>query len=285
MTFRKPQTAAEAEQFLNFFATSGVDLLNLAALVPAADAARMIMEGGKRARGRAEIERSLGWAWMRNATGANIYARPARYRPDGSRAEWPVVFLDDLTPAMATGIARKYRSIAVETSADNFQTWIVVSRPLNEHERLQVQRALVQLAGADPGSASGEHFGRFPGFHNRKTGRNGHAIRIWRANEVGLPLNPSPYLENVPRAAGAIPGNAGGGCPRQRRDGTGADASESSREFRFAIARLRAGRPAEEIVDAVFQHALARGKRNGAPHMVRSYAETTVSKAAAWARI
>lgn len=174
--FAKSETAAQAEAFLSFFAMAGVDYLNLAALIPAASGEGMVMERGKRARDRAEVERSLGWAAVRNRSGANIYARPARYLPNGSLAAWPIVFLDDLTPEVAAGIVKKYRSIIVETSRDNCQAWIVTSHPLHEHERLTVQRALAIRLGADPKSVSGEHFGRFPGFHNRKESRQNHRI-------------------------------------------------------------------------------------------------------------
>ena len=160
------------------------------------------------------------------------------------------------------------------------QAWIVLRHPCSEHERHVVQSALARLVGADPGSVSGEHFGRFPGYCNRKPGRHGHRIAIWATNAAGPTFDPTPHLLGAPKAVSTPLPASRAVCPRSslaERD-TG---DESAREFRFALARLAAGRPPAEVVDAVAAHALARGKRGGNEQAVRRYAELTVTKAAA----
>ena len=278
--FTKTETGALAAQFIDFFTAARVDYLNLAALIPAASGEGMVMERGKRARDRAEIERLLSWATVRNREGENIYTRPAQFMPDGSLAGWPIIFLDDLSPTTAAGIARKYRSIVVETSADNCQVWIALCRPCSEHERRLVQSALAPLVGADPGSVSGEHFGRMPGYCNRKSGRNNHRIVIWGTNGDGPALDPAPCLIGAPGAVSTpfLP-SSGAVCHRFTPAATQDPADDSALDFRYALVRLHADRPAEEIVEAVFRHAMNRGKHAGSEPCVRQYAEATVRKA------
>lgn len=110
----------------------------------------------------------LPWLRAENAAGGDIYFRPFRY------SCWPVVFLDDLPPSMAIKISEKYRAAVIETSPGRCHLWLGTASPLDEAQRGHVQRDLVtRLQGAaDPGSVSGDHWGRLPGFRNYKPGRN-----------------------------------------------------------------------------------------------------------------
>ncbi|MCP4407104.1 MAG: hypothetical protein GY807_04960 [Gammaproteobacteria bacterium] len=116
----------------------------------------------------ARLESRLPWLRAENAAGNDIYFRPSR------RIAWPMVFLDDLPPRIATKIAVKYRAAVIETSPGSCHLWLGTALPLAEAERTRVQQDLVtRLQGAaDPGSVSGDHWGRLPGFRNHKPHRN-----------------------------------------------------------------------------------------------------------------
>lgn len=115
-----------------------------------------------------QIEARLAWLRAENAAGADIYFRPYRHEA------WPLVFLDDLSPNMAYKIAAKYRAAVIETSWGRCHLWLHMTQALDEIQRFETQTELVErLNGeADPGSVSGEHWGRLPGFRNRKPRRD-----------------------------------------------------------------------------------------------------------------
>ncbi len=257
------------EQMLIWFQDAGVDAWNFCVLDRG-------MLGHERPRGREEVERSLGWAWVKNRSGHDVYIRPAR------GASWPVVFLDDLPPRKAVGIAHKYGAMAVETSRDNCQVWIRVSRPMSEPERATVQRSLVALVGADPMSASGDHFGRAVGYCNRKKGRDDFVVRVLEASG-GTALDPGPYLSEP----SVLPAPGGRRAVFTPFTGSGGGAkSESEREYRYALARLdwakRRGRdPVGEfayLVGNIADRAVERGKRKSRTEAL-IYAEKTVTRA------
>ena len=256
---------------LDWFQSSGVDSWNFSVLDRG-------MLGHDRARDRAEVEKSLGWGWVKNNAGHDVYIRPAR------GVSHPVVFLDDLPPRKALGIARKYGSLVVETSADNCQCWVRVARPLSETERATVQRSLVSKVGADPMSASGDHFGRAAGYCNRKRGRDDFVVRVLAATG-GAALDPTPHLAEAP----ALPAPAGRRAVFTPSPlGVGGAKSESEREYRYALARLswaqRRGRdPIGEmnyLVGNIADRAVERGKRKSRAEALL-YAEKTVARAAA----
>ncbi len=279
MTFLQKQSI----QFLDFFTRNGVDLVNLAVLGPRKSGNGECMKGDSRPRGRVEVEKSLAWAMACNMKGCNVYFRPARYLPAGETADHPIVFLDDVDAVTAERVSKKYRSIVVETSLANFQAWIITRQPLSEYERHQAQARLSCLVGADAGSTSGEHFGRYPGFKNQKPGRNGFWIKVAGINNEGPLLDVSPYLspsvdvladqgkpQNLPQR---------GSVPSSFAASQGNDGDQSAHEFRYALSRLAAGQPAEWVIENITQRALERGKRRTSGE-ARKYAEATVNKAA-----
>ena len=256
---------------LDWFQDAGVDVWNFCVLDRG-------MLGHERSRNRDEVERSLGWGWVKNRSGHDVYIRPAR------GASHPIVFLDDLSPGKANGIARKYGSLVVETSADNCQCWIRVARPLSESERATVQRSLVLKVGADPMSASGDHFGRAAGYCNRKKGRNDFVVRVLMATN-GTALDPTPHLAEAP----ALPAPGGWRAVFTPSPlGVGGAKSESENEYRYCLARLdwakRRGRdPAGEmdyLVGNIADRAVERGKRKSRAEAI-AYAEKTVARAMA----
>ena len=255
---------------LDWFEASGVDSWNFSVLDKG-------MLGHERSRNRAEVERSLGWGWVKNRSGHDVYTRPARGH------DWPVVFLDDLPPRKARGIAKKYGALVVETSSGNCQVWIRVMCPLSEPDRATVQRALASMIGADPMSVSGDHFGRAAGFRNRKRGRDDFCVRVLLATN-GAALDPDPHLIEASSPSRPI------GAARAVFTGLGSGEakSESEREYRYCLARLgwaqRKGRdPSGEfayLIANIADRAVSRGKRKSRDDAIL-YAEKTVLRAAA----
>ena len=268
-------------QALAWFESMGVSLWNFCVLDRG-------MVGHERARDTAEVKKSCGWGWVKNRDGHDIYMRPARGR------DWPVIFLDDLPPEKARAISKKYAALAVETSERNCQVWVATETPLGEVQRTLVQGRLLTLVGADPGSKSGDHFGRAPGFKNHKPGRNKWIVQVIAAS-AGARLDASPYLTTPspaarPMAGPSLPqGGAGAftGCGASRASESAA-AGESEREYRYVLSRfgwaLRTGRdPVGEVpylVANLADRAAARGKGgHGTRDRCIQYAEMTVQKA------
>lgn len=275
----------EQKRFLDFFAKCGVTHVNLMTLLPR-PGDKPLIKGEARARDRAEAEKSLSWAWAQNKGGAEVYVRPARWMPDGTPASWPLVFLDDVSPARAAELAGQFRAMVIETSPGLCHVWIAVSRALDEAERKAVQQQLIVAHGADKGSCSGEHFGRLPDFLNHK--RGGVFTKLKTINPGGR-LYPAVGLDSFAVAGEARQAGACASKPQVESLGVfesiGGWSSESEREFGHVIGRLRwfsnnaPDRMAEEAerlkVDLSAQ-ARARGKR--APD---DYANRTVNAALA----
>lgn len=275
----------QQRQFLDFFAKHGVTHFNLAALCAGGDGGRRVFKGEDRARDRAEAERSFGWAWHENAGGAEIYVRPARWLPSGSPGRWPVVFLDDVSPAAAAQIAGEFAAAVIETSPGRCHVWLAVSRPLDEAERKALQQRLIAEHGGDPASSGGEHFGRMPGFRNHK--RGGVFANIKTIGDGKLYLYPVSAVVPTPAADGGKPGGA---CASQSRSNisnisSGGGNSESEREFGFVIGRLRwlsqrdsaaLSVEAERLISEITARAAGRGKAHPA-----DYAKRTVAAALA----
>ncbi len=258
---------------LDWFESVGVDRWNFCVLTARG------MLGQDRGRDLDEVMKSTGWGWVKNNEGCNIYMRPAR------GGGWPIIFLDDLPSRKTLGISHKYSALVVETSRDNCQVWIKCNLVMNEDERSSVQVSLSKMIGSDPGSTSGEHFGRAPGFRNRKAGRDNFMVRVLAATSCG-DLDVTPYVASEPVAP--CPSPAGGrvrSVPHFVSSGTSSgDSSESAAEYRFCLARFRwsleKGRdPTGEVAfltQNLLERAIARGKRSP-----DAYASTTVSKALA----
>lgn len=99
-----------------------------------------------------------------NMTGDAVYIRPSREIDHG------YVFIDDIDGVTIEEMKEDGHVFAavLETSPKNFQAWMDAGVALNEQERYALQRYLAQRYSGDPGSTSGEHYGRLPGFLNTK---------------------------------------------------------------------------------------------------------------------
>jgi len=274
----------QQKRFLDFFEKCGVTHVNIMTLLPRFGE-KPLVKSEARARDRAEAEKSLGWAWHENQLGAEVYVRPARWMPDGTPASWPLVFLDDVTPAQAAEIAAQHKAMVIETSPGLCHVWLAVSRPLDEEERKGVQQQLIAAHGGDPGSVSGEHFGRLPGFLNHK--RGGVFTKLLTIS--GGRLYPVPVGDSFAVAGEARQAGACASKPAVESLGVfesiGGWSSESEREFGHVIGRLRwfSNNALDRVADEAARlkaelaaQARARGKRDP-----DDYANRTVSAALA----
>jgi hypothetical protein len=206
----------------------------------------------------------LGLARARNAHGADVYLRPARGYP------WPMVFLDDVAPAMAQRVAKHYAVLVVRTSIlGGCHLWLPLTRALDERQRAQVQRWLIPRVGADPGSVSGEHLGRLAGMKNAKRGgewvnvlhRPGPRERVWDPTPA-LPTTAAPRAKPPARKQDSrAPSSAG-------------DGSESAREWGWVCGALEAGLSPTMVYQRLLERASAR---RGAD--AERYARYTLSRA------
>ena len=225
-----------------------------------------VREGKRRIESVADYDRLRPWLRHENASGSNIWIRPAV-------PAHAFVMLDDLPTAIARAIVRKYRALAVETSPNNTQVWIVCARPLTREERQDVARSLCRLTGSDPGAISEPRWGRLAGYRQKKPGKEGFMTRVIAASgNEKPPLDPTPHLaasSSPPRGAAVV-----ASCSVSTSGGK--DRDESRREFAFACHALRRGMPPEEIESRIAAHVAETGRRKS-----RDYAARTVAAAIA----
>lgn len=230
----------------------------------------------------ADLDTALAACRARNRRDCDIYFRPARGVPAS------IVMLDDLTREVAMSVAEGHAHMLVETSPHNHQLWVQTCIPLDERERKAVQQALIALHGGDPGSASGEHFGRMPGFKNRKPKYNLPWVNLIRFDTDAAALDVDGLLL-PPRGACALEPPAGvpllspaGDAPQARspspQSSSSGDSAESHKEFKFACESLRHNVDRAAIIGNIADRALARGKRRTATQ-AEQYAARTVAAA------
>jgi hypothetical protein len=245
---------------------------------------------------------------LRQARGANINKRsPANilFRPDPSRPH-PWLFIDDLSTERLLALSSQIAGIAIETSKGNGQVRLLADRPMNQAERGAAQKILRDRLGGDPGSISGEKWGRLPGFTNQKPGKQGQWTNII-ADTTGLrpavpadrfslaprgvraPIYPSPAAAASSRPAAVSPspvspspGLTKADYARAALQRGGPAASEGAGGYRQDMAAacqsLRAGIPRDEILRAIADRALARGKRRTEADALK-YAQATLRAA------
>lgn len=111
---------------------------------------------------RATLLRSVGYLRQRNATGANLYIRPA--------GEHAFSLIDDLNAASVAALAEKgFRPcVVIETSPGNFQAWVNHGQKLPAALGTEAAKTLAENFGGDPGAAAWRQYGRLAGFTNRK---------------------------------------------------------------------------------------------------------------------
>lgn len=210
-----------------------------------------------------------------NAQGANILIRP---QPTSAH---PWLLLDDLPVARLLDLIAGFAGMAVQTSPDQGQAWLLADRPMSQAERGAAQRLLVQRLGADLGAAGGGQFGRLPGFRNKKLGRDCWTNLIKDSTSLAAPIS-SARLLALDGPPPAVINQTGTGEPvaaSRPRPGAGEGCDESNKEFAFACHKVREGWARERIEQAIAAHARARGKRRGEAAAL-AYARATVRAAA-----
>lgn len=111
-----------------------------------------------------EVKKAVPWLKRENATGKDIYIRPAKDTGHG------LVLVDDIDKSTISQMKENGHSpaLAVETSPGNYQAWVKVGDRLPDEYRKECARHFVQEYGADRGSADAHHYGRLGGFTNQK---------------------------------------------------------------------------------------------------------------------
>jgi len=254
---------------------------------------------------------------LRQARGANCSKRsPANilFRPDPA-VEHPWLFADDLSTERLLALASQISCIAIETSQGNGQARLLADRPMNQAERGAAQRVLSQRLGGDPGSSSGEKWGRLPGFTSQKPGKQGQWTNILcdstgirpvipadrllslAPGGVRASISPSPSPSPAAAASSRPPAGSPGFSPASlsriraltkadyardalQRGGPAANEGEGGyrQDMAAACQALRAGIPHHEILRAISDRALARGKRRGEADALK-YAQATLRAA------
>lgn len=240
----------QIDRFLSWLEAVGVDRYDLA-VSWRSNGGRFIP--GLQDTDIAGVERSLPWQRHSNAAGADIYVRPAR-GPD-----WPLVFLDDVGIELARRIAKKYRAAVVETSPGNCQIWLALTSTQGEEERKVVQQWLTARIGSDPGSVSGEHYVRLPGFRNRKPRRDAWVNLI--VTSIAPAYDPTQTLAE---AASRFSSHDAGvvlqrrNCTRAMDRGLHTVRDESRMEFGWAVGALRHGMDEDVVLRRLIGHASPR---------------------------
>ena len=245
---------------LGWFSQAGVSRIDLAVRLPAKGWAN---------RPNLSVDEVLntyaGWCRHENARGADIYLRPAR------SGAWPVIFLDDVRPQDADAIVSEHPALVVETSAGRCHVWVRTSLPLDEAQRGAAQKAFIASRSssrpiADPGSTSGEHFGRAAGFRNRKPGRDCW-VNLKSDAHLGLPFDTSSLVygpgvstnaqvkvrSSSPRAFNAST------SARSVNQAVGArDQSESGKDWAFVMERLERGNSPDAVEASLLERSRDR---------------------------
>jgi len=109
------------------------------------------------------------WFRYKNANGCHVYGRPNSTR---------YVLIDDVKQ---DGISKLKQdglnpTVVIETSPNNFQVWIAVSKEeLPITVATELAKLLAKRYGGDPGSADAYHLGRLPGLRNKKAKYQKHS--------------------------------------------------------------------------------------------------------------
>lgn len=117
---------------------------------------------------RAQTLLSMAWLKRENSQGADVYVRPAGDTSSG------LILVDDLDRGAIERMTAEGLEPAcvVETSPDNHQVWVRLSRGTIAPElATEAARALAKRYGGDPNSADWKHFGRLAGLTNNKPSR------------------------------------------------------------------------------------------------------------------
>lgn len=258
-------TEVQRQRLLSFFYMSGVSHLDFA-ILSNRDRETPLMRHhlGIQRTDCDRIIRYAGYANLRES--ANIFIRPAR-KCNGTFLDHAMLFIDDVPADAVEKICSLWSAAIVETSKASYQAWIRTRWPLDEKSRATAQSALAQKFGTDPASTSGEHYGRLPGFRNRKPTRNNAWVNMVTVSGGAL-LDPAPYLRKPSTMERLVTSDA-----KVIRPANGVDASAA--EFGFALNALKNGADPAIVRDNLLRRAILRRRT---PADAQRYVDLTMSK-------
>lgn len=245
--------------------------------------------------GVAELDRRIGYFRHENAHGADVFIRP--HESTG------VVLMDDVSREKLGDLKRAgvQPAAVVESSPGNFQAWVRVARqPVEPAVASAVARDLAETHGADMRGVAWNHYGRCPGFTNRKptrmTERGAPFAKLHEAGDRVADRGPELVLKAETRlsAPAPLPDRAlpSPDCERGRSD-RDADpkasyerlasrvspevARDASRvDFRVAVGLTREGRDRSWIREAIERGSPGLDERRKS----ESYVDRTIDRAA-----
>lgn len=254
--------AQQLTSFLDWLRDVGVDRFDLALIRFGPETPEGCFIPGSADLDRAGVENSLAWLRYENSRTAGAYFRPARGHA------WPLVFLDDVAPVDAKHLADNHSAALIETSPCRFHVWLAMDHALDEYDRYRVQASLAQQVGADMGSVSGEHWGRLPGFKNRKPGKD-YWVNLRRLSVV------QPYTISLsPGDTPVLPERHEDQRPRVVQQDKEQD--ESAVEWKYVRSALEAGVPPAIVDQRLLERCVSRRGSDA-----RRYVERTMRKACA----
>ena len=107
-----------------------------------------------------QLIKDVSFYQAKNREGYNVYFRPVGYE---------YVLVDDLHRATLPQLAKLKPCLLIETSPDNYQAWLKLSKtPESREDAMEICQAVAANLGADMRSAEPDHIGRLPGYTNRK---------------------------------------------------------------------------------------------------------------------
>lgn len=258
MSFSRTSTTLKPTEqigaFLNWMETAGVDRFDLALIRFGVNNPAGVFIPGSTNLDRTGLEKSLPWMRYENSRTAGVYFRPARGRA------WPLLFLDDVAPDEAHLLADRYSAALIETSAGRFHVWLLTDSTLNERQRYEAQATLAKQAGADPGSVSGEHWGRLPGFKNRKLGKEDWVNLRRLSIGVSYPVSHFPEV-----TCGLAP------QPRVKpQSANGDERDQSAVEWKFVRSALEAGVPPTVVERQLLEQCADRRGQDAQRYVTRT---------------
>lgn len=236
--------------------------------------------------------------WLRylNATGSDVYAslnafkERARGRTKEDLKEIRHLYLDlDADGARKLEAIRQDDAVpapnyVLSTSPGKYQAiWRVEG--IGQEQAEEMLRTLAQRFGGDPAATDSTRVFRLPGFSNKKYPED-FQVTMSRGAPASQVYNAQDF--KIHEQDRARPQQASG-SPGQERPLTGEPESQSEKDWRYALRKLKAGEDPEQIIrDMASYRGKGRYDKNDQTKLIASakarpyyYAEQTVTKAMA----
>ena len=132
--------------------------------------------------------------WLQAQAGnMSVYLQPVDFGQFIHR----LIFLDDVN-VKDLAQYQEHAHVALETSPENHQLWLLLDRRVSPEVRDTIRRHYVRHAGADPGAGGlTRRWTRAPGSINWKPGKGCFITRVASSNLAGAPINCSEFEQGV----------------------------------------------------------------------------------------